>query len=362
MTRGLLLVSLTAGALTALPAPAPAAVTPAVTELAIRAITVRPAEPVVGAQGSVRLVVDVVAKGARPKNGVTVKVDPGAPPGPLLVSKPPITDPTVPAPSPSDPAGPVPSPPAAQPGSLHPIDPLPGYDPSQSGQPPQSAGPIQRREPFQGTEPVQGAKPVQGAEPVQGAPAPGPLQGGAPAVQDGSLERGARPLAAPALPPRLVWRLAASPPAADSWRTWRFLPDKRLSRFYPTGTWTVTAIARGQDGATVTEYASFQLRRETKLSEVQAERARGAVRLRGSLTRVDPRGLTDFGPFAKQRLEILWRQDDAAGWERVGEAVTDASGAFDGTILGRAGGQFRVRYAGTAHYAPDVSKSQQIAQ
>jgi hypothetical protein len=76
---------------------------------------------------------------------------------------------------------------------------------------------------------------------------------------------------------------------ADGWETWRFLPDKRLSRFYPAGTWTVTATAHGKDGATVTEYASFQLRRDTKLSEVQVERARGAVRLRGSLTRVDPR-------------------------------------------------------------------------
>ncbi|TMR89178.1 hypothetical protein EJK15_62090, partial [Nonomuraea basaltis] len=105
MTRGLLLVSLAAGALTA-PAPASAA-----TELAIRAITVRPAEPVVGAHDSVRLVIDVVARGTRGKDGVAVTVEPGAPPGPLLTSKPPVTDPSA-APAPSAPQ-PSPSPSAA---------------------------------------------------------------------------------------------------------------------------------------------------------------------------------------------------------------------------------------------------------
>ncbi|MGP3957805.1 hypothetical protein ACTWPT_17520 [Nonomuraea sp. 3N208] len=367
MTRGLLLVSLAVGALTAPPAPASAAVSTAATELAIRAITVRPAEPVVGAQGSVRLVVDVVAKGARPKNGVTVKVEPGAPPGPVLASKPPVMDPSdpspsIPAPSPS---APVPAPSGAtQPGSLQPNDPIHSLGPS--GQPSQNAGPIQNVEPLPGRGPVPRIEPVPGSEPVQGvaAPAPRPIEGGAPAVQDGSPKLGTQPAAGPALPPRLVWRLAASPPArmADGWETWRFLPDKRLSRFYPAGAWTVTATARGTDGTTVTEYASFQLKRETKLSEVQAERVRGAVRVRGSLTRVDPRGLTDFGPFDKQPLEIMWRRDDAADWERVGETTTDAAGAFAGTILGRSGGHWRVRYAGTGHYAPDVSKSQQIAQ
>ncbi|MFG6198999.1 hypothetical protein, partial [Nonomuraea sp. JJY05] len=86
MTRSLLLVSLAAGPLT-VPAP------PVATEPAIRAITVRPAEPIVGANDSVRLVVDVVAKGARGKDGITVKVEPGAPPGPVLTDKLPIPAP-----------------------------------------------------------------------------------------------------------------------------------------------------------------------------------------------------------------------------------------------------------------------------
>ncbi|TMR16440.1 hypothetical protein ETD86_25260 [Nonomuraea turkmeniaca] len=186
--------------------------------------------------------------------------------------------------------------------------------------------------------------------------APGPLQGAAPAVENGAQS---------ALPPRLVWRLGASPAAArmaDGWETWRFLPDKRLSRFYPTGIWTISATARAANGATVTEYASFQFRRETRLAEVRADQARGVVRVRGSLTRVDPRGVTDYGPFGKQRLEILWRGNAEGAWERVGETTTDAAGVFVSTISDRTGGQWRVRYAGTGHYAPDVSKSQEIAQ
>ncbi|MGP4097775.1 hypothetical protein, partial [Nonomuraea sp. KM90] len=126
----------------------------------------------------------------------------------------------------------------------------------------------------------------------------------------------------------------------------------------------ITATARGAGGATITEYASFELRRETRLSEVRAEKSArtDGVRMRGSLTRVDPRGLTDYGPFAKQRLEILWRPDEAAAWETVGETTTDAAGAFMGTVQGRTGGYWRVRYPGTGHYASDVSKSRQIAQ
>ncbi|MFI6603015.1 hypothetical protein ACIBHX_42815 [Nonomuraea sp. NPDC050536] len=75
MTRGLLLVSLAAGAL-AVPLPASSAAT----DLAIREITVRPADPVVRPSGSVRLVIDVIAQGVAGKDGVTIKVEPGAPP------------------------------------------------------------------------------------------------------------------------------------------------------------------------------------------------------------------------------------------------------------------------------------------
>ncbi|MBB5783853.1 hypothetical protein [Nonomuraea jabiensis] len=170
-------------------------------------------------------------------------------------------------------------------------------------------------------------------------------------------------------PPQLTWRTTgpgSGPPArmANGWETWRFLPDKQLNRYYPTGTWTIAATARGAGGTTVTEYASFQFRRDTKLSSVRADKLEGSdlVRLRGSLRRVDPRGYTDYGPFARQRLEILWRGDESATWERIGQTMTDASGTFEATVTGRSGGLWRVRYPGTGHYAPDASKPRQITQ
>ncbi|MCK2216479.1 hypothetical protein MF672_022125 [Actinomadura sp. ATCC 31491] len=447
MTRGLLLASLAAGTLAA-PAPASAAVAPAHSvfhrvptravapaygaEPAIRAITVRPAEPVVGAHGSVRLVIDVVAKGARGKNGVTVKVEPGPPPGPLLASKPPlpaeppiartpgrppvIRTPVRP-PSPRTPDQPPSSrtpdqppsvrspaeppsvrtpeeppavrapeePPAARnpqepPSARTPDQPPPvrtpeqppseqppsGYIPGQ--QPPGTTGP--------GTGPAAPGASSPGAFSPDGAAPAGPPSAYAPAVQPATAGASANVSATPqagerpALPQRLAWRRAAPstprPEAGTSggWETWRFLPDKKLSRYYPTGTWTVTATARGRDGRTVTEYAAFQFRRATRLSPVHTDQAKSGdgVRVRGTLTRVDPRGLTDYGPFGRQRLEILWRPDESAAWEPVGEAVTDAAGAYVSTITGRTKGYWRVRYPGTGHYASDATKSRQIAQ
>ncbi|MEV4109633.1 hypothetical protein [Nonomuraea sp. NPDC049695] len=287
MIKSLLLVSLAAGPLT-MPAAPPEA------ELAIRSITVRPEEPVVGAYDSIRLVIDVVAKGARGKDGVSVKVEPGAPPGTVLADK--VTD---------EVTEPQPQPPALAPGP--PAAPEPGVEVTPAAD--MSAARLSRAL----------------------WPAMGTLQ---------------------------------APRASDGWATWRFLPDKRLNRYYPTGTWTITATAKGAHGSTVTEYASFQLRRATRLTSVTAEETgrSGAVRLSGSLRRVDPRGYTGYGPFAKQSLEILWRLGESSPWEKAGQTTTDASGAFETTVTGRAGGFWRVRYLGTGHYAPDLSKSQQITQ
>ncbi|MFI7636362.1 hypothetical protein [Nonomuraea sp. NPDC049400] len=283
MIRSLLLVSLAAGPLT-MPA------SPPETELAIRAITVRPEEPVVGAYDSIRLVIDVVAMGAKGKDGVTVKVEPGAPPGPVLADK------------------------------------LPDEPPAPSPAPTPSATPSAVLAPEANDQPVGAVR------------------------------------LAPSLALHATGALQAAP--AGGWETWRFLPDKRLNRYYPTGTWTITATAKGAHGATVTEYASFQLRRATKLTSVMAEKAGRSegVRLSGSLRRVDPRGYTGYGPFAKQPLEILWRPDESSGWEKAGQTTTDASGAFETTVTDRTDGLWRVRYLGTGHYASDLSKSQQITQ
>ncbi len=473
MTRSLLLVSLAAGSLTV---PVPAA--SAATEPAIRSITVRPSDPVVGAHGSVRLVIDVIAKGARGKDGVTVKVEPGAPP----VREPqprPVTPPIVSqAPAPvRPPAAPPAAPPAVPPGqdqvrppAQEPVRPpaqdagsrpnqdaaqgaaqVPAQGPAQEaaadhaqtpvrdaaqapvlapGKAPQdpaltpvhaarpspavSPGPVPRPAPLAGSTAVPGSTgPKEDAQTALVPPRPAPLApvvngqpaatgqpvangqpaaNGRPAVDagpGGGTTVNDRPVAGgvqapdqapaaggkvgvrvedtfPVIPPRIVWRLVPAPPArmTDGWQTWRFLPDKRLNRYYPAGTWTITATAKGKDGTTVTQYASFELRRQTKLSSVRAEKSArtDGVRLHGSLTRVDPRGLTDFGPFAKQRLELLWRPDAKSPWETVGETTTDASGAFAGTIEGRTTGEWRVRYPGTGPYSADLSKIRQIAR
>ncbi|MEW9551683.1 hypothetical protein [Nonomuraea sp. NPDC050783] len=454
MTRGLLLASLAAGALApgtlAAPVPAPASaavpaavpaaasaaasvVVPAVVPAAgsvgeagpaIRAISVRPAEPVAGPRGSVRLVIDVIARGAQGKKGVTVRVEPGRPPGPLLASKPslpatpaepPLADHPAEPPTRHTPAEPpsVNTPaeppnwntPAEPPSRNTPGEPpyrnTPGEPPYRNtpGEPPYRNAPAEP--PYAGTPAEPPARNAPAEPPGRDVPAQAPAR---PPVVPESADVAVRPAdpsagrgpAAPSWPSspstsqapsgadgaafrpgpaadqgrqpasfRLAWRRAIPPAprpaaAADGWETWRFLPDKQLSRYYPTGTWTITATVRGRGGRTVTEYAAFQFRRATRLTPLHAERAGDAVRVHGSLTRVDPRGLTDYGPFGRQPLEILWRPDAATPWQRVGETVTDAAGGFTGTVTGRAKGFWGVRYAGTGHYAPDTSKFRQI--
>lgn len=443
----------------------------AATELAINQINVRPAAPVVGAGNSVRLVIDVVAKGVRGRDGVSVKVEPGAPPGPVI-------DPTQqPSPSPrpssppSDGADDEPPPETwdeewsdAEESSPDTWDEWPGTDESssenaeewsKSGDPPtdpndgprtdtkegsrtdtkdgprterpakrpaeppteaetrpDAESPTGRRPakeeapraessegsseeeapPSEGTEDSSGeassaegaenssqeASPAGAAEDSSGREASPSKKGGTPAAPEegqvspsvpveagsGQTARGASAVRkASAAPP--VWSLTPSATRmSGGWQTWRFLPDKLLSRYYPAGTWTITATAKGPNGTSVTSYASFQLKRESKLGDVRVARAGAAqgVRLSGSLTRVDPRGATDFSPFARQRVEILWRQNSSGTWQRVAEATTTANGAFRRTVSGRTGGDWRVRYLGTGHYAPDASRIRQINQ
>ncbi|GGP08951.1 hypothetical protein LDL08_13795 [Nonomuraea glycinis] len=421
MTRSLLLVSLAAGALT-VPLPASSAAA----EPAIRQINVRPAAPVVGAGNSVRLVIDVVAKGVRGQDGVSIKVEPGAPPGPdqRPSAPPPSDDSDDQRPSddsddrrPSDESDerrpsdtgddtwsrtgepPVqeswdewsdePSSENAEGWSESDDSPAATNDESrkepssrQRAEPPAKIRPNAKSPAGAGTRPD--AESPTGAEirpdaespaeaeirPDAESPAESEIrpdaespvgersaEGEIPAAESAKKEASSAEAAPPA------WSLAPdSMRMRGGWQTWRFLPDKPLNRYYPAGTWTITATAKGPNGTSVTSYASFQLRRESKLSTVRVARAGDAqgVRLSGSLTRLDPRGTTDFSPFARQRVEILWREDATGAWRRVAEATTTASGAFHRTVSGRPGGDWRVRYLGTGHYAPDDSKIRQI--
>jgi hypothetical protein len=268
MTRSLLLASLAAAALS-VPAQAPAQAA-AAAEPVIWEISVRPAAPVVGPGDSVRLVIDVVAKGVRGKQGITVQVEPGRPPGPVLADK--------------------------------------------------------RR------------------EPPDHAWTPEPYEREDEDITSGYPASGA-----------VVTATRAARPVADGWQTWRFLPDKKLDRFYPAGPWTVTVTARGEGGTTRTEYAAFELRRESRLKAVRAERARGGVRISGRLQRLDPRGLAAFTPYRDRRVEILWRPGPSAAWERVATAATGSRGAFSRIVSDRRDGEWRVRYPGDARHAPDLS-------
>lgn len=140
---------------------------------------------------------------------------------------------------------------------------------------------------------------------------------------------------------------------ADEWETWRFLPARGLNRFYPAGAWTITATAKDEHGQVVTEYQTFELKHQTRLRSVEAERVHGkrGVRLQGTLTRVDPRGYTDYAPFAGQRLEIEHRRE-GGDWAKAATVTTTATGRFARTLPARAHGTWRVRFEGTNKYAP----------
>ncbi|NUW32162.1 hypothetical protein HTZ77_12065 [Nonomuraea sp. SMC257] len=389
MTRRLVLVSLAAGALT-VPAPASSAATslppastaashtashaashgasavnPAGSGLAaaaraaaptIREIVVRPASPVVGPGDSVRMVIDVVAKDVKYRNGVTVKVEPGKPPQDA-------TDPsTGAAPAPA-PAAPAPRPAVPAPGTPAQMPPAVAAD--DQGAP---VVPVGRAVRPQGRPliPARDHQPALAASSRDhSAVVPGAARLAAPQrdhkrradPRDSGKGRGKRDQS-------VSWQPTPSWMSFNGdWQTWRFLPDKGLTRNYPAGTWTVTATATGADGATTTKYSTFQLRRETKLDGVRVTPTTdgSAVRFAGSLNRLGPKGVADYAPFAEQPVDILWRPDGGSTWEEVAEVTTGEGGAFATDVAGRTGGSWRVRYEGTPRYAPILSKIHQLA-
>ncbi|MBN6055516.1 hypothetical protein JYK22_26515, partial [Nonomuraea sp. RK-328] len=394
MTRRLVLVSLAAGALT-VPAPASSAATslphastatshgasavnPAVMPAApgsglaaaaraaapaIREIVVRPASPVVGPGDSVRMVIDVVAKDVKWRNGVSVKVEPGKPPQDAAAEPGAAPAPAAPAPRP---AVPVPAAPAPGPDGLAPGAPVPpAVAADDRGVP---VVPVGRavRPPGRPLLPARDHQPAlaPSSRDHSTSVSPGTARLSAPQrdhkrrpdPRDSETGRGKRGKS-------VAWEPTPSWMSLNGdWQTWRFLPDKGLTRYYPAGTWTVTATAVGADGATTTKYATFQLRRETKLDGVRVTSAPdgSAVRFAGSLNRLGPKGVADYAPFAEQPVDILWRPDGGSAWEEVAEVTTGEGGAFAKDVEGRTGGSWRVRYEGTARYAPILSKIHQL--
>ncbi|MER5320218.1 hypothetical protein [Streptosporangium roseum] len=329
MTMRVLLPVLAAGAAT-LPAgaaalPARAEPPAAVRDLAIRSITLDPEAPVVGPAGTVRLVIEVVARGVSGPRGMTVQVEPGVPPesgtGPLSGA---VTQ------------------------TVSGTGSLPGaVTQTVSGTGSLSGAATQT---VSGTGPLPGAVTQTVAVPVSE-----PDAGTAQIPVSPALTYLAPPPPASRAPAsgRAARRHATGPAAraAGEWETWRFQPEKRLSRWYPAGRWTVAVTARGADGGTVTEYAGFWLKREAKFSAVQALRKAAGVEVRGVLNRVDPQGYLDYAPFPGQTVEILHRATGQEEWTETAEATTDLQGHFLQTVAGRQGGEWRARFAGTGHYA-----------
>ncbi|GGO23495.1 hypothetical protein GCM10010116_47370 [Microbispora rosea subsp. aerata] len=291
MMRPLLATLVLAAATTAAAAPGPAS-----GDLAIRSVEVRPSDPVVGPSGSVRVVVDVVARGA---DRVSVVLEPGrAPSGGGEPGGEPEPDVT-------------PSPPSASP---DPVSPEPAF-------PEGSAVPVT----------VPAVVPLPGLGGLASAAVPGVV---------GASRTGGRPA-----------RRASS----GEWETWRFLPDKRLSRWYPHGPWTVTATAVNARGERVVAHAGFNLRRATEIEGLKVVRDGDTVRVTGTLLRVDPVGKVDYRPFAGQRIEIRFRPAGSSRWKTVGEAVTRRDGWFSVRVRADGEGTWRAEYAGTSRYAADAS-------
>ncbi len=146
------------------------------------------------------------------------------------------------------------------------------------------------------------------------------------------------------------------------WETWRFQPGVALSRWYPSGQWTVTAVAKNAAGVTTTGYTSFYLKRATELEGVVVKRAAKGAEVTGTLLRVDPRGRVPYRPFAGQRVAIQVRPKGTETWRTLATAVTGEDGWFAKHIAGKSDRTWRVEYAGTNHYAPNTSQEKHISR
>lgn len=307
-----------------------------------------------------KLVIDVVAQGAA-RDGVAIKVEPGAPPKPVTGGKPIDGGPTF---------GPVPEvPPAPGPTPTPAVTPVPLMTPTPALTPaftpaltPAVAPPDPSSPPNPSSPPVPPSLPAAG--PPVGAPAADsvPAQQAPPAQQLGPVQQlPPAPLGRPAVGASAPVGLTVpnGPPLriGDGWETWRFLPSQGLTRFYPSGVWTITATARAEDGSTVTARSTFNLRHETRLAELQIAKVAGAraVRLSGTLRRVDPQGYADYAPFGNQRLEISYRRTEGEEWQRVATADTSATGRFERRLPGRLHGLWQVRYPGSDAYAAELA-------
>jgi hypothetical protein len=329
-------------------------------DLEIHSIRLRPTEPVVRADGSARLVIEVVARGVAGKDGMTIKVEPGAPPrrplpdggrGDLPDTEADPEEEGRPSETPRPGRSPEPDPPVAVPG------PGPGPVPAPRASPAPAA-------------PEESPSAVPGT-PVRvrpGFPPVATVEGAGGRVADVAARRtvaGTTVTDDADAKPEGAKTMGRAAMLGPEWRTWRFLPEKGLTRWYPMGRWTVEVTATGADGTSVTEYATFLLRRDTRFTGIESEwvpalkpsgeaareKDGRVLRVRGVLNRVDPKGFLDYAPYTGQPVEILHRAGGGA-WARVATAETDAAGRFSRRLRNLEDGEWRVRYAGNNHHAP----------
>jgi hypothetical protein len=344
----------------ALPSPVEAPAAATAPDLTIRSVTLNPASPVVGPVGTVRLVVEVVARGVAGPEGVTIQVEPGVPPESSRVGAFPVSASgavsasvpgAVPAPRPTRvpgrPSGTRKGTAARLAGGPGPFLTGSGY----TGFPGMDGGPITLGQGSDGADLVTSVHALDGA----GLVTSGQGSEGAGLIMSGHGSGDAR-LITPGRGGAAIETAKTSSRAGQDWETWRFAPDKSLSRWYPAGRWTVTATAKGAGGTTVTGYAPFWLKRETRFGAVQAVRKGTEVQVDGVLKRVDPRGVVDYVPFAGQPVEILHRETAQAAWTTAATATSDAQGKFSRSVPDRQGGEWRIRFAGTGHYAARLGK------
>ena len=289
MTMKVLLASLAAGAV-ALPSPVEAPAAATAPDLTIRSVTLNPASPVVGPVGAVRLVVEVVARGVAGPEGVTIQVEPGVPPEPSRVGTFPVS----------------------ASGSVSAS--VPGGSPDR-GRPACPA-----RSPGRG----------RARRPVAGGPgslrSPGSGDTGFPGVDGGPIP--SSDMATGQVAERAARVLSR---AGQDWETWRFAPDKSLSRWYRAGTWTVAATAREASGTTVTGYTPFWLKRETRFGAVQAVRKGTEVQVDGVFEAGRSAGSRGLRPVRRPaRRDHAPPETTQAAWTQAATAASDTQGSSAG--------------------------------
>ncbi|SDR25622.1 hypothetical protein [Thermostaphylospora chromogena] len=340
----------------------------------IGSITMRPANPVVGAEKAVHMVIDVTVRGVKGRDGVTITVEPGGPGRAGTTRQTGRADGSGGEKKPEETLGRDPGrvpPPAGRdplpPGRVPPQEPVrhgdDGTDPYMivDARPAAPSGRTSASRTHTGTAREDVARPQPRPRYQSGPPARPRYQvpPARPLYRIGTAPRGGS--AAEPAHRKPVTYTGRPVETRNGWEVWRFLPTEGLDRWHPAGRWTVTAVATGREGDTAVSHAAFHLRRETRFEGLTVRRTDDGVRVSGALKRLTARLDTDFAGYPDRRVQILHRDPDGVQWTRMADAVTGKGGRFTRTLYQRLDGDIRVRFGGTGRYAAETSAVQPIA-